>query len=126
MLHGVGDVDSVPVDASFLEATVEQESSGTDERPAFNVFAVPGLFADEDEPRARFPFAEDGLRSVFIQRASLTMAGRSAEALEIAMRGEEIRRRASWVRSHSFWDAGRCLWETSTETRKSVAPSMLG
>ena len=91
MLDGVGDVGFVAVDAGFFETAIEQESGGTDEGPAFNVFAIPRLFADKDEPRARPPFAEDGLRGMCVERASLTTPGGCRKAFQVVTGWEKIR-----------------------------------
>jgi hypothetical protein len=62
MLHGVRDVDFVAVDAGLFETLIQKLACGTDEGLAFDVFAVSGLFADEDQSGARFAFSKNGLR----------------------------------------------------------------
>ena len=47
VLDDVRDVSARPVDAGLVERLVEQPTGRTDERAAFAVLAVTGLFADE-------------------------------------------------------------------------------
>jgi len=89
VLDGVGDVDFVAVDAGFGEAAVEQQAGGTDKGLAFAIFAVAGLFADEDEAGRCIAGAKDGLGGVFKERTTLAGAGGLTEAFQIAAAGQE-------------------------------------
>lgn len=89
VLDGIRDVDFVAVDAGFDEAVVEQQAGGTDKGLAFAVFAVAGLFADEDEAGRCIAGSKDGLRGIFKERTTLAGAGGLTEAFQIAAAGQE-------------------------------------
>src|SRR2546430_4393867 len=46
MLDGVGEVDTTPVDAGFVEAALQEPSGGADEGFSLQVLLVAGLLAD--------------------------------------------------------------------------------
>jgi hypothetical protein len=103
MLHGVRDVDFVAVDAGLFETLIQKLACGTDEGLAFDVFAVSGLFADEDQSGARFAFSKNGLRGVLIQRAAFAVGRRFSERIQIAPSGKEFSGRV-------FRDGGGPSW----------------
>src|SRR5206468_11783426 len=82
VLHDIGDVDELAVDARFLQGAVEQLASRADEGAAELVLAVPRLLSDEDRARRRRSFAEDGLRSRLVQGAGRTSCGGGAELFQ--------------------------------------------
>ena len=71
MLHGVGDVEPVPVDAGGGERLVEQLARRPDERRPGLVLLIAGLFADEHHVGVRRPCAEHRLGGVQVQVAAL-------------------------------------------------------
>jgi len=89
VLDRVGQVDIVATNAGVGEAAVEKKTGGTDKRHAFLIFAVAGLFADEDETGLRASRAEDGLRGVLEEGASLAVASGLLQRLEIAALRQE-------------------------------------
>jgi hypothetical protein len=89
MLDGIRDVDGVAIDAGLDEAAVEEQTGGADEGLAFDIFAVAGLFADEDEAGVRSACAEDGLRCVLVEGTSAAIARSLTQGFEGAALGEE-------------------------------------
>ena len=89
VLDDVRDVHLGAVDLDFLERPVEQLPSGPDERAPFEVLAVAGLLADEDDVRVRATLAEDCLRAGFPERAGLAPGGRLAQLLQARPLGNE-------------------------------------
>ena len=83
MLHRVGDVDLVAIDAGFGQRTVEHLAGRADEGMAGEVFLVAGLLADQHDGGVLRAFAEHGLRRVLVERAGAAMRGLLAERFEI-------------------------------------------
>lgn len=71
MFNGVGDVDLLAVNASFGQTAVEQFAGRTDEWFAHQVFVVPGLLADQENPGFGRSFAEDSLCADFPEGTTL-------------------------------------------------------
>jgi len=69
MLHRVGHVDVLAVDAGGLERPVEEASGGPDEGQPLAVLLVAGLLADQHDLRVLVAGAEHRLRSVLPERA---------------------------------------------------------
>src|SRR5437870_3311903 len=82
VLHDVGDVDELAIDARLLQGAVEQLASRADEGAAELVLAVSRLLSDEDRAGRRHPFAEDRLRSRLVQGAGGTPCGGGAELFQ--------------------------------------------
>ncbi len=61
VLHRIGDIGALAVDAGIAERPVEHASGRSDEGLAGQVLAVAGLLAHEDEVRGRQAFAEHHL-----------------------------------------------------------------
>ena len=91
VLDDIGDVDLRAVDLDLLERPVEQLSRGPDERTPFEVLAVAGLLADEDDVRVRGSLAENGLRAGLPERSGLASRGRLAQLLQARPLGNERR-----------------------------------
>ncbi len=91
MLDGISDVDLLAVDACLDETSVEEMAGGTDEGVALEVFAIAGLFTDEEETRVTAAFTEDGLGGVLIQGAAVAVAGGCAQRLEVVALGQIFR-----------------------------------
>jgi len=64
VLHRIGDVDRVAVDASGRERIVEHSTGRPDERLAGDILVIARLFADENDLRRPTALAEYGLRRV--------------------------------------------------------------
>jgi hypothetical protein len=75
VLHGVRNVDGVPVDPGGIESAIENAAGGADEREPGPVLAVAGLLADEHDGRRHGALSEYRLRSVAVERAALAMGG---------------------------------------------------
>jgi hypothetical protein len=82
VLDDIGDVDLRAVDSGLYERLVEELSGRSDERPAFEVLAISGLLADEDDVCVGGSVAEDGLRAGFPKRAGFAAGGRLAQILQ--------------------------------------------
>src|SRR4051794_2917812 len=83
MLHGVSHVDVAAIDARFFERAIEQLAGGPDERLSGEIFLVAGLLAEEQQLRAFRSFAEDGLRSTFVEMTSGARLGGSLDFREV-------------------------------------------
>ena len=79
MLHGVGHIDELAIDARLFERAIEQPAGGTHERPPGSVLLIARLLAEEDGARGVQAFAEDGLRSAFVQIAGRAGRRRGAQ-----------------------------------------------
>src|SRR3954468_9659984 len=71
VLHGVGDVEMLAIDAGLAERLVQQPSGGPDEWQALLVLLVTGLLAHHHDARVRVADAEHRLRGVRPQGAVL-------------------------------------------------------
>ena len=71
VLHRVGDVEVLAIDAGRLERAVEQPAGGADEGQSLLVLLVARLLAHQHHPRVRVAGAEHRLRGVGPQRAVL-------------------------------------------------------
>jgi len=67
VFDGVGDVDIPADDTGLFQRSVEQASGRSHERMAGQILLIARLFTDKQQLGTRRPFAEDGLRGVFIQ-----------------------------------------------------------
>src|SRR5438093_10521924 len=72
VLHDVGDVDRSAIDARSFERAIEQLACGADEWTPGEIFGVARLLAHQHQLGLTRAFAEDGLRAVLPQVASLT------------------------------------------------------
>jgi len=61
MLHCVGDINLLSVDARLFQGAVHDFSGATDERSARDIFVIAWLFANEHHPRGLWAFPENGL-----------------------------------------------------------------
>src|SRR6185503_20316055 len=75
VLHGVGDVKVLALDASGLERAVEQPAGRPDEGQALLVFLVAGLLADQHDPGVRVARAKYRLGGIGPQRAIPARSG---------------------------------------------------
>jgi len=82
VLHGIGRVDVVVIDAGVLEALPQHCARGPDERDAALVLDIAGLFADEDQRSRQGPLAEHRLVGVDVQRTTLAFECGFGERLE--------------------------------------------
>ena len=81
MLHCIGYIDCLAVDARVFKALIQQPSRGSDKGVALFVFAVAGLFADHHHPNveriaiglSRSHLSEYGLSRVLIEIAPMAM-----------------------------------------------------
>src|SRR4051812_8948287 len=73
VLHGIRDIDARAIDAGFGKRAVEHLPGRTHEWLAGQVLLIARLFADEHERCVRWSFAEDGLRRVAVEGASLAL-----------------------------------------------------
>ena len=94
VFYGVGDVDIVAVDAGRLECAIEQAAGGSDERASGAVLCISGLFADDEQRRAGWSFAENGLSAERVQMTAATVFGRCAQLRDGRPLGKEVSRRA--------------------------------
>ena len=83
MLHRVGHVQPAAVDPGVPECAVEKAAGRTDERLTATVLHVTGLFADQHDRGCVVAGAEHGLLRMLVQRASVTLAGRSPERRDV-------------------------------------------
>ena len=81
VLHDVRDVDGRAIHSGRIERAVEQLSRGPDERPADDVLAVAGRFADEHD-RARC--ASPSPNTVCVARRNRPQPRHSAAATRAA------------------------------------------
>ena len=91
MLHHVGDVDDLSIDARLFEGPVEQPASRTDERPARHILDVARLFPHHHDLRAARSLAEDGLSPPLVQIARLTRACRLTHRSQAQPIGKQLR-----------------------------------
>jgi len=82
VLDRVGDVEPAPIDAEFVERTIEQRTRRTHERQAAEIFGVAGLFPDHDDARVVRARAEDRLCRRFPQVAALAARCRVTQCLQ--------------------------------------------
>ena len=90
VLDGVGDISRVTIDAGLLQAAVEETAGGTNKRVAFDVFAVAGLLADQDEGGTGLAFTEDGLGGVLVKRTAAAVPRGVAQAPEVVLGRQEF------------------------------------
>jgi hypothetical protein len=102
MLHRVGDIDLLPLDADLLHDPRQQLARRPDEWPSLQIFLIAGLLADEEGPGRRRPFAEDGLRRLGIERTPPAALGRPGQRGQIMPLGQKI-----GGGSHALFYAGR-------------------
>ncbi len=82
MLHHVGHIGLVPVDAGLQQATVEQTASRTDEGLSAEVFLVARLFTDEHHSRCAATGTEHGSGCPFPQVTCSTSLCRLTQTWE--------------------------------------------
>jgi hypothetical protein len=90
VLHHVGEIDLGTRDPSRLERVVENPPRRSDERMALDVLAVPGLLADEHEPRILLALATDGLRGLLPQIAGLASGRGLTQRIDGELPGDEF------------------------------------
>jgi len=86
MLDCVRHVDALTVQACVNKRFIQQKPCRSDERSAFAVFSVPGLFANEHHVSVWRPFTENGLRGVFPKWARLAGSSSAAQRVQFAAR----------------------------------------
>jgi hypothetical protein len=80
MFYGIRDVNVFPIDAGFLQCSVENFSRRSDKRTALNVLLISGLLADEHHARFRTAaFPENCLGSSCPEITSAATRGGIAE-----------------------------------------------
>src|SRR5439155_22417391 len=82
------------VDPDRLEAAVEELAGAADKGMPGEILAVARLFADKHHRRPLGALAKDGLRRVFVERASLAFGRRRAQLVEAPFVGDERARAA--------------------------------
>src|SRR5580765_1049690 len=82
VLDRVGDVDLFALQPGFGQRPVEHLARRPDERRSLKIFLIAGLLADEHDPRAGRPKAEDGLRGVAVELAALASRRGRLELVE--------------------------------------------
>jgi hypothetical protein len=92
VLHRVRDVERPAVEPRPRERLVEQAARGTDERMTGQVLLVPGLLADQDDPRGRIALAEDRLRGAPVEVAAGARGRLALQVLQSASPVRELRR----------------------------------
>ncbi|GES42442.1 hypothetical protein RsS62_16940 [Rhizobium dioscoreae] len=70
MLHGVGDITTVPIHARFLKAFIKKPAGRSDKRPAGHILLVARLFTDQHDVGLGRPFAEHEMSGVAIEIAA--------------------------------------------------------
>ena len=85
MLHRVGDVHELSIDAGPLEGLVEQPPRWTDKRMPGEILAVTGLLAHQHDQRLRVALAEYGACGALPEVASPATGRRVAQRLEPAV-----------------------------------------
>jgi len=79
VLHRVGDVDVVTIDAGGVERVVEQPAGRANERPTRTILHVARLFTDNDDTCRARPLAEHGLCAHLPEIAAATPGRRGAQ-----------------------------------------------
>ena len=100
----VGDVHGRAVDTGFGQRFVEETSRGPDERAAFEILLVPGLFSHKHHTRGPRALAEDRLRGVLPEVAGAAPGRGGAKPLEgrprgrghFPLRGTHVGNRQQW------------------------------
>lgn len=69
VLHRVGDIDLISVDARLFQSGVQQGSGGPNKWTPLKILFVSGLLADEEHTRVCLAFTKDGFRSALPQLA---------------------------------------------------------
>ena len=69
MLNRVGDVHCLPIYSRLFQRLIHDFSGGSNERFARDVFVIAGLFANEHDRRALWPFAKHSLRGPLVKMA---------------------------------------------------------
>jgi len=87
VLDGIGDVDILSGDPSFLERILKQPSGRAHEGDALAIFDIAGLFSDESERCPRVPSRENHLGCGLPQLATLAVHCRFFEALDVDVLG---------------------------------------
>jgi hypothetical protein len=85
MLDRVGDVNATSIHARLDQGLVKQKTRRPDERPAFPVFSISGLLADQHDLGFWRTFSKYGLGRVFPQRARLTGCRLSTQTLNLVV-----------------------------------------
>jgi hypothetical protein len=85
----VGDIDFIPVDPGCGKGLIQQSARRAYKGPALAVLAVARLLTDHDHACILRAFAENCLRSIPVQVASLTAGGALPEL-------RQSRSRLSW------------------------------
>lgn len=70
VLYGIGDVNLLPIEPRFVHRFAEQLAGRPNERMAFAVFFITGLFAHHNNVGVLRPFAEDYLCCVPVEIAA--------------------------------------------------------
>ena len=81
----------IRVEAGLGERAIEHRAGRTDEGLPRAIFHVTGLLADQDDVRARRPFAEDHLRRGFVERTGLAVLRRLGQRAKRPHRRHRIR-----------------------------------
>ena len=74
VLYRVGHVALRPIHSRLSQRSIEQSSGGPDERPAFAVLFISGLFTNEDNACLARPFPEYRLCGVSVKRTRFTIS----------------------------------------------------
>ena len=108
------------VSPDALQGLVEQSAGGTDERAAFDIFAIARLLADQHHVGLLPAFSEHGLRSGFPKIAGLAAGGRELQLLQRRSRGDQ---RCGGLRLPKGHGGGRSIARPSPGSRPGAAAS---
>jgi len=90
VLHRVGDVDIVAVDARGVERMIEQTTGGSHKGPALLVLLIAGLLAHDDDARRPRALPEYRLRPHLPEIAAAATGRRRAQFWERRIRWNEV------------------------------------
>src|SRR5690348_14413928 len=83
VLYRVSHIQRRAIHARFFKSPIQQAARGSDKWSSLLIFFVPGLLSYQDDACFASSFAEDGLRRVAEQIATLAMTGGFGEFLQI-------------------------------------------
>lgn len=70
MFYGIGHITLRTIYTGLLQTFIEQTTGRANERPAFQVFLIAGLFADKDHARSCVAVAKNQLGGVPVEVTS--------------------------------------------------------
>jgi hypothetical protein len=97
MFDRIGNVDCIGIDARSGHAFMQHASRRTHEWMPLQILAIAGLLPDENQLCTHGTFAEDRLRSVYVEIAALTTSRCVAQSLHREPLGNERVGRSLWA-----------------------------